>query len=84
MEKEKISNREAIERWAEYILPVAFKAETEFQREHPEWVARLRRLGEPGGEDPYKVSREYCLELAKKIVLQGTDYDPTDESDKDL
>jgi len=27
MEKEKISNREAIERWAKYIIPAVFKAE---------------------------------------------------------
>lgn len=83
-EEGRMSNRETILRWADYILPVVFKAETDFQREHPEWVERLRRLGEPGSEDPYKVSKEYCLELAKKIVRQGVDYDPTDESDKDL
>ena len=84
MEKEKISNREAIERWAKFIIPAVFKAEDALKKANPEWEARLRALGQPGGEDPHKVAGEYSMEIAKIIVRGAEDYDPTDESDKDL
>ncbi len=84
MKKEKISNREAIERWAKYIIPAVFKAEDALKKAKPEWEARLRALGQPGGEDPHKVAGEYSMEIAKIIVRGAEDYDPTDESDKDM
>ena len=80
-EEGRMSNREAIERWAKYIIPVVFKAEDALQRAVPEWKERLRDI-KP--EDGTALAEEYCLEIAKIIVRQGTDYDPTDESDKDM
>lgn len=76
MEKEKISNREAIERWAEYIIPAVFKAEDALKKAKPEWESRLRALGQPGGEDPHKVAEEYCRDIARIFVTQGVDYVP--------
>ena len=81
MEKKKISNREAIERWAKFIIPAVFKAEDALQRAVPEWKERLRDIKPDEGT---ALAEEYCLEIAKIIVRQGTDYDPADESDKDL
>lgn len=37
---------------------------------------RLKHLGEPGGEYPHKVTKEYCRAIATIIVTQGSDYVP--------
>ena len=71
-----MTNKEAIDRWAEQIIPAVFRAEDVLQMTKPEWKERLKRLGEPGGEDPHKVAEEYCREIATIIVTQGSDYVP--------
>ena len=71
-----MTNKEAIERWAEQIIPAVFKAEDALQKAVPEWKERLKRLGEPNGEDPRKVAEEYCCAIARIIVTQGSDYVP--------
>ena len=71
-----MTNKEAIDRWAEQIIPAVFKAEDALQKAKPEWKERLEKLGEPGGEDPSKVAEEYCREIATIIVKQGSDYKP--------
>jgi len=76
-----MTNKEAIDRWAKYIIPAVFKAEDALQKAKPEWKERLRKLGQPGGEEPTKVSEEYCREIATIIVRMSPDYDMTDYSD---
>lgn len=76
-----MTNKECIDRWAEYIIPAVFKAEDALQKAKPEWKERLKRLGEPGGEDPHKVAEEYCREIATIIVTQGSDYEPDGTED---
>ena len=71
-----MTNKEAIDRWAEYIIPAVLRAEDALQKAVPEWKERLKRLGKPGGEDPHKVAEEYCREIATIIVTQGSDYVP--------
>ena len=71
-----MTNKEAIDRWAELIIPAVFKAEDALQKAVPEWKERLKRLGEPGGEDPHKVAEEYCQAIAQIIVTHGSDYVP--------
>ena len=71
-----MTNKEAIDRWAEQIIPAVFKAEDALQKAKPEWKERLNHLGEPGGEDPHKVAAEYCRAIARIIVTQGSDYVP--------
>ena len=71
-----MTNKETIDRWAELIIPAVFRAEDALQKAVPEWKERLKRLGEPGGEDPHKVALEYCREIATIIVMQGSDYVP--------
>ena len=71
-----MTNREAIDRRSEQIIPAVFKAEDALQKAKPEWKERLRRLGEPGGEPPGTVAEEYCREIATNIVTQGSDYVP--------
>lgn len=78
-----MTNKEAIDRWAEYIIPAVFKAEDALKKAKPKWEERLRKLGTPEGEDPHKVAAEYCREIARIIVTQGSDYDSTDYSDHD-
>ena len=71
-----MTNKEAIYRWAEQIIPAVFKAEDALHKAKPEWKERLRRLGEPGGEPPGTVAEKYCREIATIIVTQGVDYVP--------
>ena len=79
-----MTNKETIDRWAEFIIPAVFKAEDALQKAKPEWKERLRRLGEPGGEDPHKVSEEYCREIATIIVKFGSDYEPDGSIDGEM
>lgn len=78
-----MTNKEAIDHWAEFIIPHVFKAEDALQIAKPEWKERLKKLGMPDGENPTKVAQEYCREIATIIVRQGSDYDTTDYSDHD-
>lgn len=71
-----MTEKEAIDRWAEYIIPAVFKAEDALTKAKPEWNERLAKLGEPGGEDPHVVAEEYCREIATIIVTQAEDYEP--------
>ena len=71
-----MTNKETIDRWAQFIIPAVFKAEDALTKAKPEWKERLSKLGQPGGEDPHKVSEEYCREIATIIVKLGTDYEP--------
>ena len=71
-----MTNKETIDRWAEYIIPAVFRAEDALQKAKPEWKERLSKLGEPGGEPPDTVVQEYCREIATIIVTQASDYEP--------
>lgn len=71
-----MTNKETIDRWAEYIIPAVFRAEDALTKAKPEWKKRLGKLGTDGGEDPHKVTEEYCREIATIIVTQGSDYEP--------
>lgn len=82
--KSRMTNAQAIDRWAEYIIPAVFKAEDALKKAKPEWNERLKRLGTPGGEDPHKVAEEYCREIATIIVKQGSDYEPDGTIDGEM
>ena len=71
-----MTNKETIDRWAESIIPVVFRAEDALKKAKPEWEERLKRLGEPDGEDPHVVAFEYFMEIATIIVTQAEDYEP--------
>jgi hypothetical protein len=72
-----MTNKEAIDRWAEYIIPAVFKAEDALQKSVPEWVERLEALNDnTSQEDGAKVAKEYCRDIATIIVTQGSDYEP--------
>lgn len=57
-----------IERWAEFIIPAVFKAESVLQKEHPEWVERLRGVNVGNWVE---VTEEYCWAIAEEIVGKG-------------
>ena len=78
-----MTNKEAIDRWAELIIPAVFRAEDVLQNANPEWKERLAKLGQPGGENPHEVAKEYCREIATIIVTQGSDYVPDGSIDGD-
>ena len=72
-----MTNKECIDRWAEYIIPAVFKAEEALQKAVPEWKERLSRLNDgTSEEDPHLVAVEYCTAIARIIVTQGSDYEP--------
>jgi hypothetical protein len=72
-----MTNKEAIDRWADSIIPAVFKAEEALQKAVPEWKERLNRLNEgTSEEEPHKVAAEYCRAIAHIIVTQGSDYVP--------
>ena len=72
-----MTNREAIDRWAEYIIPAVFKAEDALQKAKPEWKERLAALNAgTSKEEGAKVAKEYCREIATIIVTQAADYEP--------
>ena len=71
-----MTNKEAIDLWSEQIIPAVFRAEDALKKAKPEWNDRLRKLGTQEGEDPHKVAAEYCREIARIIVTQGSDYVP--------
>ena len=62
-----MTNKEAIERWAEFVIPAVFKAEDQLLEEHPEWIERLRSF-KTKEEDAAKLAREYCNAIATVIV----------------
>ena len=72
-----MTNKEAIDRWAEQIIPAVFKAEDALQKAKPEWKERLAALNDDTSqEECAKVAKEYCREIATIIVKQGSDYEP--------
>jgi hypothetical protein len=72
-----MTNKEAIDRWADSIIPAVFKAEDALQKAVPEWKERLKKLNDgTSEEDPHLVAEEYCQAIAHIIVTQGSDYKP--------
>ena len=72
-----MTNKEAIDRWADSIIPAVFKAEDALQKAVPEWKERLAAINVgTSTEDPHKVAAEYCHAIAHIIVTQGSDYVP--------
>lgn len=72
-----MTNKEAIDRWADSIIPAVFKAEDALHKAKPEWKERLSRLNDgTSDEDPHLLAFEYCTEIARIIVTQGADYVP--------
>ena len=78
-----MTNKEAIDHWAEFIIPAVFRAEDALHKAKPEWKERLAKLVQAGGEDPSKVAEEYCREIATIIVTQGSDFVPDGTIDGD-
>ena len=68
-----MTNKETIDRWAEYIIPAVFKAEDALLNAKPEWKEKLANVSEANGA---LLSRLYCEEIATIIVTQGSDYVP--------
>ena len=68
-----MTNKEAIDRWAEQIIPAVFKAEDALQKAVPEWKERLKNVTDENG---HELAREYCQAIARIIVTQGADYVP--------
>lgn len=70
-----MTNKEAIERWAKYIVPSVFKGEDNMLKKHPEWKERLKNID---GKDPHKLAEEYCIAVATEIVTNADDFDNKD------
>lgn len=68
-----MTNKEAMERWAKYIIPTVFRAEHQLQDAKPEWKERLANLKDDEGP---AAAQEYFREIAEIIVTQAADYVP--------
>ena len=68
-----MTNKEAIDRWAEQIIPAVFSAENALQKAVPEWKERLKNVTV---ENYHGLAREYCQAIARIIVTQAIDYVP--------
>lgn len=68
-----MTNKETVERWAEFIIPAVFKAEDALLKEHPEWKVILRKVTD---ENAKEIAAKYCKEIATIIVKGGIDYEP--------
>lgn len=68
-----MTNKEVIDRWAEYIIPTVFRAETALQKAVPEWKERLKNVTEENGTE---VAKEYSRAIAHIIVTQAANYVP--------
>ena len=72
-----MTNKEAIDGWADSIIPAVFRAEDALQKAVPEWKERLAALNAgTSQEEGAKVAKEYCQAIAHIIVTQGSDYEP--------
>ena len=68
-----MTNKEAVDRWAKFIIPAVFKAEDALQKAKPEWKEKLANVSEANG---VLLARLYCEEIATIIVTQAADYEP--------
>jgi hypothetical protein len=66
-----MTNKECVERWAEFIIPAVFRAEDELLKTHPEWRERLANIPE---DKVSVVAEEYCTAIAEIIVRASEDY----------
>lgn len=73
-----MTNKEAIERWAEYIIPTVFRAEQQLLITKPEWEKRLKYVLV---DDAPKIAYEYCRAIAEIIVTNAEDYDPNEKEE---
>ena len=68
-----MTNKEAVDRWATYIIPAVFRAEDALTKAKPEWKENLANVSEANGA---LLARLYCEEIATIIVTQASDYEP--------
>ena len=68
-----MTNKETVERWAEFIIPAVFRAEDALLKERPEWKVILRNVTDDNGKE---IAAKYCKEIATIIVKKGIDYVP--------
>lgn len=68
-----MTNKETVERWAEFIIPAVFRAEHALLKEHPEWKVILRKVTYDNWKE---IAAQYCKEIATIIVKGGIDYVP--------
>ena len=72
-----MTNKEAIDGWADSIIPAVFRAEEALQKAVPEWKERLAALNAgTSQEEGAKVAKEYCQAIAHIIVTKAIDYEP--------
>lgn len=68
-----MTNKEAVDRWAKFIIPAVFRAEDALQKAKPEWKKKLANVSKENGA---LLARLYCEEIAIIIVTQAADYEP--------
>ena len=57
--------KDLVERWAKFIIPAVFHAETDLQLLHPEWIEKLKSVTD---DNVQAVAQEYCEAIAKLII----------------
>ena len=74
-----MTNQEAIDRWARYIIPAVFRAETDMLNEEPEWRERIDHATD---ENIEQVASDYCKAIATRIVKASPDFNPDEPTEQ--
>lgn len=72
-----MTNKEAIDRWAKFIIPAVMMAESKLLEDKPVWREWLSHVTLENGSE---LADMYCREIAEIIVRNSPDYDPNEET----
>lgn len=74
-----MTNKECVNRWAEYIIPAVFKAENALLKEKPEWKKMLENIP---ADNASEIAAMYCREIAEIIVKASEDDEEKETREK--
>ena len=71
-----MTKKEAIDRWAKFIIPAVFRAEDRLNKDKPVWKEWLANITPENGSE---LAEMYCREIAEIIVSSNPEYNKKNE-----